>query len=361
MLLAAALVFFSLGGTDPASQNQGIDEPDAAAYFLAVIAAAAVVLWRWRPWWTFLVTGAATVTYMALGYAFGPILFSTVFAIYGLASRVPTRKAIKGTGALVVAGLAAAVLRVGLNEAEWSDLWSTPAWLLVPAAVGIALRIRRESAAEIREAEAKTAVSEERLRMAQEIHDTVGHGLAVIAMHAGVALHILDRDPVKARESLDAIRTASRQSLDELRAELDVLRGADTPYEPSVGVRDLPGLVDRIRASGLAVSLDVGRDAGHVRAEAGFATYRIVQESLTNVLRHGGPEATARVTVKREGDGLMIEVSDTGRGVTTDADGRDGHGVAGMQQRAEDLGGTFSAGPEPDGAGFIVSARLPLR
>lgn len=355
-MLAAVLVVFTLGGTRPASENQDINEPGLLAHVIAVTAAVALVMWRWRPMWTFIVTGTAVVAYVALGNAFGPILISGVFAVYGFTSRVGTKRAIQATSVLVAATIGAVSVRIATDAGDWGEYGTTVAWVVIPAAVGIAVHIRRTSAAEVRAAEARSAVSEERLRMAQEIHDTVGHGLAVIAMQAGVALHVLDREPEQVRESLEAIRAASRDSLDDLRAELDVLRGVEARYRPGAGVAELPALVERIRSSGLPVRLSLNADG--LPPDVDLAAYRIVQESLTNVLKHAGPDATAKVSVARVTDALTIEVRDDGKGGAT-PDRIGGHGIIGMQGRAEAVGGTLSAGPHPAG-GFMVSARLPV-
>ncbi|WP_214413205.1 sensor histidine kinase [Sphaerisporangium fuscum] len=187
----------------------------------------------------------------------------------------------------------------------------------------------------------------ERARIAGAVHDAAGHGLATIAMQAGVALLMLDERPDQVRASLEAIRATSTRALGELRAALDLIDPATAP-DP-----DVSQLLDGVRAAGLPVELEpAGPD---VPAHLQEAVYRLVRESLTNVLRHAGP-ATARVRVEREGDGLVVEVSDTGRGGTSAPEGR---GLGGMRALATEAGGTFRAGPG-DGGGFRVTARLPL-
>jgi signal transduction histidine kinase len=177
-------------------------------------------------------------------------------------------------------------------------------------------------------------------------------------MQAGVALRMLDRDPSRVRASLEAIRTASRESLDGLRAELDLLRrragSTQAPRRPTSGLADLPDLVERMRASGLPVALDL--EPGPLPEDIDHAAYRIVQESLTNVLRHAGPDATARVRVRRGADALHLAVRNTGRLVA--ARENSGHGIEGMRERAEALGGELHARPRPSG-GFAVEARIP--
>jgi signal transduction histidine kinase len=187
----------------------------------------------------------------------------------------------------------------------------------------------------------------------------------VIAMQSGVALRVLDRDRdlAEVRAALEAIRATSTEALDGLRAEVDALRhgpasGPDTPLRPRTGLADLPGLADRIRTGGLQVTVD-GFD-GTLPPDVDLAAYRIVQESLTNVLRHAGPGARARVRIVREAGGVLLVVHDTGTGSSAGASGEasGGHGIDGMRERAEALGGELSAGPEP-GGGFTVRAWLP--
>lgn len=363
--LAGFLLLVGFGGTGPAVANQGLPSPGLFGYLLVAAAAVAVVLRRSHPAATFLLVNAVVVTYLGNGFGYGPILLSLVVATYGLASQIPFQRTLRWVGALLGISLLAVAARVIADIDGASAFISTTAWIVLPAAVGVVRKVRRDSAAGVRAEQAKRAVSEERLRMAQEVHDVVGHGLAVIAMQAGVALHVLDRDPAKVREALEAIRSTSRESLDGLRAELDALRGRDTaPRRPSTGLAELPELAKRIRSSGLPVTVHLDR-LGRLPAEVDLAAYRIVQESLTNVLRHAGPAATALVRVRQRHGELQIEVTDTGGGSRADrADGAGsgagpGHGIDGMRHRATTLGGSLEAGPVPDG-GFRVRARLPI-
>jgi signal transduction histidine kinase len=194
--------------------------------------------------------------------------------------------------------------------------------------------------------------------MAQDLHDGVGHGLAVIAMQAGVALHVLDEDPVAARRSLEAIRETSRESLDALREELvrlSPVSGEAAPRTPRNGLADLETLADRVRAGGVHVVLD--GSAGPVPAAVDAVAYAVVQEALTNVLRHADA-TTAQVQLRRDGDRLEISVTDDGR-EASDHGGGAGLGIPGMRSRVEALGGTLEAGPRP-GNGFAVRAVLPI-
>lgn len=365
LALVGALLLVGLNGTGPAAENQGTTVP-VTGYLLVVAACLPVVVWRWRPLWALVGTGAATATWFALGYPYGPVMLPLVVAVFGYASRVPLRRAALATGVLAGAGavaLAAEVATGGRTVAQYltGTTWLL-AWLIVPAAVGAVVKARRDAVANVRAEQARRAVSEERLRLAQEVHDAVGHHLAVIAMQSGVVLRAFDKDPARARAGVESIRAMSTEALDQLRAELDAMRRSsprpEAPHRPRTGLADLPELVDRIRASGLPVTLKVtgGAPGAGLPPEVDHAAYRILQEGLTNVLRHGGPDAVATVRVDRGGDALRLEVTNTGAPARVDGVG---HGIAGMRERAAALGGTLSAGPEPPGR-FTVRAHLPL-
>jgi signal transduction histidine kinase len=191
------------------------------------------------------------------------------------------------------------------------------------------------------------------------MHDVVGHSLAVITLQAGVAEHLLQTRPHEARRAIAAIRDVSKEALAELRTELAVLRDASPANGermPTPGVRDLPDLVERMRAAGLDVGLENDGDAGKIPDIVAAAAYRIAQESLTNVVRHAGPGAHARVRTLRGDTGIEIEVIDDGTG---SQNGAEGDGISGMRERVTALGGDFSAGSRP-GGGFRVWASLPL-
>lgn len=358
--LTALLVSGCLIGTAGAAANQG-QTASIASYALVVAACLPIAVSSWRPVWAAALTGAATAAYVGLGYAHGPILFALIVAIYRLTTGTPTRRAVTDAAALLGVSLGAIVARAasGLSQG-WADFVAAAAVVAVPAAIGVAVKARRDATAEVRGEQSRRAASEQRLRLAQEVHDEVGHGLAMIAMQAGVALRVLDRDPARVREALEAIRAASRGALDGVRAELETLRDPEpaNPPRPGAGLAELPSLAARIRSSGLPVVVEVDgaiADRG-LPAEVDRAAYRIVQESLTNVLRHGGAGATARARVEMDAGALRLEITDTGRGAPPSASGQ---GMEGMRARAESLGGSLQTGPSTDG-GFAVRAWLPV-
>jgi len=362
---AVPLLLIGLAGTAPAGEAQAHAprDVDALAFGLVLLAVAAVVLRRrWR-WAAVGLNAGAVAAYIWLGYPFGPILLTVPVLTLTTAVHWPRRRAAAALALQVVLVFGASALRAATHDAEtWSELfraWTVWSAILAAAfATGSAARVRAESWRGVRAEQARRAASEEQLRMAQELHDVVGHGLAVIAMQAGVALHVLDRDPGKARESLEAIRAMSRESLDGLRTELAQLRAGagDVPERrPLPGVADLALLVQRVREGGVDVRLEVTGPLDGLPTDVGAAAYRIVQESLTNVLRHAGADA-ATVVVRAADAQLEVEVVDRGSG---GAPGADGSGIRGMRERATSLGGTLEAGPA-SGGGFRVRAVLPL-
>src|SRR5215216_3658895 len=215
-----------------------------------------------------------------------------------------------------------------------------------------------------REELARRAVTEERLRLARELHDVVAHAMSVIAVQSGVGAHIANTQPKEAAKALVAIEATSRGALEELRRLLGVLRQADEPQgdlAPVPGLADLDSLLAEVSKAGLAVKLQVNGTRPPVPAGVDLSAYRIIQEALTNVVKHAGP-ARAQVVVGYGDQEVTVEVIDDGRGVVTSvSDGRawTGHGLISMRERVQAFGGELETGPRP-GGGFRVAARLPL-
>jgi signal transduction histidine kinase len=209
-----------------------------------------------------------------------------------------------------------------------------------------------------RDEEAKRAVADERLHIAQELHDVVAHSMGVIAVQAGVGAHVIDSDPAEAKKSLEAISLTSRTTLTEIRRMLGVLRSdGEVEYAPAASLDDVDRLVDDVRGAGLDVDVRAEGDRAVIPPGVEFTAYRIVQEALTNVLKHAG-KASASVVLHYEPTVLRIEVIDNGRGINGNA-GNGGHGLMGMRERVGVYGGTFEAGPRT-GGGFRVMATLPF-
>jgi signal transduction histidine kinase len=205
---------------------------------------------------------------------------------------------------------------------------------------------------------ARAAAQEERTRIARELHDIVTHAVSIMVIQAGAAGEVLPSRPDDAGEALLAIQRTGRQALDELRRLLGVLHDetATAELSPQPGLAELPGLVDQTRQAGVAVTLAMDEHLPEAPVSLGLAVYRIVQEALTNVVKHAHA-ARADVTVTHRGDALEVRVVDDGRGDRSG--GAHGHGLSGMAQRAAMFGGTLVAGDTP-GSGFAVQVRLPL-
>jgi signal transduction histidine kinase len=256
---------------------------------------------------------------------------------------------------------------------------SLAAGLLLLLTVSELIRVRSQRAAALRQSRAEEQLrraGEERLRMARDLHDVVAHNISVINVQANTALHLMDRQPERARSALVTINEVSKQALVELRSVLGVLRDVDgaAPRAPAPGLARLSDLEDNAAAAGLTVRVEEHGQRASLPADVDLAAYRIIQEALTNSARHSGG-TSARVRLSYDDGALQIEVDDDGRqrsaarnGVTVGdrsgsaaarPAGSGGNGIAGMTERAVTLGGTLQAGPRPEG-GFRVRARLPL-
>jgi signal transduction histidine kinase len=358
-LLAVVLLLFGLGATRMAARAQPLaTDLDAASCALIAVAALALVVRRRWPVAVLAVAAATTAAYLLRGYPYGPIMFSLSVAVYTVASS----RALRPAALLAGAALVALTLHVFVSPVGGLDLGGLApavAWVVVPFAVGVTVRLSRDAAARARTDAARRIADDERLRIAQEVHDVVGHGLAAINMQAEIALHLMHRKPEQVEAALTAISRTSKEGLDELRATLAAVRrgpdGADRAPVP--GLAQLPALRDRLAYAGLPVTVSVvgAPAAGEPPVAVDLAAYRIVQEALTNVLRHGGATA-AEVRVEHRPDAVVVEVTDTGLGGPV---GPGGSGIAGMRERAAALGGRLEAGPRPEG-GFRVYAVLPL-
>jgi signal transduction histidine kinase len=217
------------------------------------------------------------------------------------------------------------------------------------------MKVRAERARAKEEQERRQA-SEERLRIARELHDVLGHHLSLINVQAGVGLHLMDSRPEQAREALSAIKTASSEALREVRAVLDVMRaeGEAAPRQPSVGLSRL----DELTAdAGLPITTKVTGASRALPPEVDRAAYRIVQEALTNVRKHAGPGATASIAVDYLPTALHLAIRNEGAFVDSGAPSAEGTGIGGMRERAQSLGGSVEAGPVE--GGFLVSVLLP--
>lgn len=361
-------VFAQVGSGWAAQQQSGRVALDGFARLLLLLGPLLLV-WRHRyPVAVAYGVSAVTLVYIGAGFPYGPVFISLALACFA-AIVAEHRRAAWGAVGLLWAGhlLIGHWLYRLLPPADdgptpWAQELGITAWVLAILAVSELVRIRREQwalARAERAAAEKRKVNEERLRIARELHDVLAHSISVINVQAGVGLALLDSDPEQARSALTTIKAASKEALGEVRQVLDTLRTpGDAPRAPAPGLDRLPELAEQAAAAGLRVDIATGGDARALAPGEDLAAFRILQEALTNVVRHSGSR-TARVRLSWRPRVLELRVDDDGP-PTGGPSGGSGNGLVGMRERAAALGGTIEAGPRPDG-GFRVTARLPLR
>jgi signal transduction histidine kinase len=363
---ALAIGVFQVGASFGAAHEQVDRLPiDGLAIALLVVGPMALaVRGRW-PLLAAAVPLAAADIYIGVGYPYGPIFVSVIVGLF-YAVLVGERHRTWVVAAMGYLGYVLAA-RLGHEHSipPLLHLAGVAGWLMVVLAVADVTRTRRLEAAE----RSRRRTSDERLRIARDLHDVLAHNISMINVQAGVALHLMDEQPEQARTALTAIRQASKDALGELRSVLDILRqsGEAPPREPTAGVDDLPRLVASARTAGLDVRTEVAGTRRLVPPGVDLAAYRIVQEALTNVTRHA-QATTATVRVSYGDDAVTVEVVDDGRGTSSStasgtmpqSSAGGGNGIPGMRERAAALGGSLEAGPGPAGRGFAVKAILPL-
>ena len=346
--------------------------PAGLGYALLAVSGLVLVARRRFPVAVFAVTAAASIAYYAAGYPDGPGWVGLFVAIYTVAAQGDGSRsmgiAAAGIAALTMVWLLTARL-VPLDAAGW--VFFRIGTAIMAAAAGDMVRGRRvllaegqeraERAERTKEEEARRRVDAERLRIAREVHDTVAHAIAVINVQAGVTAHVLDRRPERARDTLVTIEQTSARALSELRAILGVLREAadDDRRAPTPGLAQVDELAGLAREAGLDVKIEAALPPRELPVAVDQAAYRIVQESLTNAIRHAGPSRVT-ISLSRGPSDLELRVADDGRGSSEGGKpAGGGRGIVGMRERAVLLGGELAAGPRPQG-GFGVRARLPL-
>jgi signal transduction histidine kinase len=370
----------------------------AAAFLLVAVAGLVLAGRRRYPLTVLAVSTVAVAVYSLLGYVNGAALLLPAAALYAVAQTGSVRRAI-GAAAITLAVLMAATAAGNPFGPFGGGFELIPGLIAAALLGGLAVNNRRAYIASIQaraEDDARRRVDEERLRIARELHDVVAHTMATINVQASVATHVLADRPDAAAQALRNIKLASKDGLRELRAVLNVLRRADDGddaddygrTQPTPGLGQLDALLAGTAQAGLATSLSLTGEAGPLPAAVDLAAYRIIQESLTNAIRHAGP-ATAAVSLTYGDAELQIEVTDTGRGShATGGHGSrsqdsgnessgssgggsgsggggseggrvSGHGLIGMRERAASVGGTVEAGPGRE-RGYRVLARLPL-
>jgi signal transduction histidine kinase len=372
-VIAGAVIVIQVAGTyATASWHPGHPGKNVAVGvfgYLLLVAGGLALLWRRR----YPVPVLAFTLAIELGAGYFGIRFANLALIVAFFTAVLARKRAAAIASLVIGYLGSvlsALLVKGQGQLSLAFAFGLLAWLLVLLSAAELIRARRQAAAEQRQArqdELERRAMAERLAIARDLHDVVAHNISVINVQANTALHLMDRQPERARDALTAIHDVSKQALTELRSVLGVLRDGEQPppMTPGPGIDQIDDLAARARSAGLAVVVTRSGEPRALPAEVSVAAYRIVQEALTNTARHAsGSPATVRIAYT--GNALRIEVDDDGP-VTAHAqdarlpnpDGGTGNGITGMTERAQALGGSLKAGPRPAG-GYRVRAILPV-
>ncbi|GAA4637131.1 sensor histidine kinase [Actinoallomurus vinaceus] len=364
-----ALVLFATitGGARPGSRW---NEPDAVLVAVTVVMALPLGWARHRPWPVLVAVLAEVAAAVPLGLR-GEQIWPLFVALDLLVAFVAATRVHPLAAAVATLAVQESAYQAGLFADGGRHRLLVPGFLVLAVLLalsvltawlaGTLLRQRREYGERLRAQAEVQAVTAERLRIARELHDMVAHGIGVIAIQAGAGSRVIDTSPQQARDALRAVEATSRQTLQGLRRMLDVLRQTDpgTTLEeaaPLAGLADLDRLTVTTAAVGVTVDVRLRGRPRPLPPIVDHAAFRIVQESVTNVIRHAGTRH-CRVSIDQRPDELHVEIVDAGQGGTADAGS--GHGISGMRERAALLGGRLSAGPRPEG-GFRVSARLPL-
>jgi signal transduction histidine kinase len=369
-LLATAflvsLLVAHLGATDNVVKHH---DPNLASVLLTIGVAVPYYFRRYAPLPVLLISEVCVVALAVGDYQTGPAPALLLVGLYTVAAWCDVRDRAIGAGAIVIGLTVVAVdvavvgipglsgLGVALNFAIFAAAYLFGSTMRNRRLYNEQLEARASALERERNEGTRRALAEERLRIAQELHDVVAHSMGVIAVQAGVGTHVVDSEPGQAKKALEAISQTSRSTLVEIRRMLGVLReDQGASYLPAPGLADLHRLVRDVASAGLHAEVRVEGTTTELPLGVDFTAYRIVQEALTNVLKHAG-RATATVIIGYEGTAVRLEILDDGRGVNGRAT-PGGHGLVGMRERVGMYGGSFEAGPRT-GGGFRVAVRLP--
>lgn len=356
--VVAALTLLSVAALPVLDRMSTLDrESDAVAVVLVLLAGGVTTLRGHRPLPAAAVVGALVGTYLIAGYPYGPLFGLVVLSVYTAARHRPLSR----SGPLAVMVYLLLLAHLLTNEAALAGpagLVPALAWVAIPFTVGAARRLVVDARARERQTSERRLVDAERLRLSQEVHDVVGHGLAAIQMQADITLHLSAPRPEQTRAALEAISQASGSALEELRSTLAAIhpdRGdAAVSRAPIPGLARAEELCRRVEDAGIRVRFHVEGEPRSLPTAADVAAYRVLQESLTNVIKHSAHQ-DAGVRIVHTPAAVTVEVTNQNLGPVP----VDGIGITGMRRRVTGLGGTFRAGPGPEGSTFQVRATVP--
>jgi signal transduction histidine kinase len=357
-LVASGMALASLLTTQADTIDPRLHEPDVFAAVATVVAAGSLAWRRKRPLASYAVFVAGALMVSGTFHYIGLLSVLMLVSLYSLATHGKRTDGLIGLGAGIVSfvGLRLA----GVPDLRTKDVLLAVATLVAAWAVAEALRSRREQQRDQLRDQLRAAVTGERLRIARELHDVVAHSMSLIAVQAGVGAHVIRTNPAAAEQSLDVIADTSRRALDQTRSMLGMLRetNEDGIRPPTPWLDDLPALLDDVRAAGLEVELLGSGSVSTLDPAVSLAAYRIVQESLTNVIKHSAARG-ATVTVAASEDEIDVQITDRGPARLMARIPSSGHGLVGLDERARLIGGSLTYGFRGDG--FCVHAVLPRR
>lgn len=368
-LLAAAVFGLAVATTRPLPSDEALRALDPFGYVLIGMQSLPIIWRRRNPAAILIIVSAAFMVDRGLNYPSNWAAAGLAFAIYTVGSQLPARRSLLIGGLTIDFVIGWTVVGMFVYDVPAESIAAELALLGFPLILGreafqreqrmVALEARAIRAEQKREQRAADAVFTERVRIARELHDVVAHEITVMTIQSGAALRVLD-DQDKAAAAITAAETAGHRALTEMRRLLGMLRTQRPDPLPQPGLDSVGSLVAQMERAGLPVDLNVGGKVRELPTGIDLNAYRIIQESLTNTLKHGGPGAHAQVDLIYDDTVLTIQVRDDGRGASEGLAGGDtGHGLIGMQERATILDGSLEAGPRL-GGGFRVSAKIPI-
>lgn len=373
VLLAVGMFVLGIGAVINADTTIATDvrPADSFAYLLVGVQTIPLIWRRRAPLPVLVIVVGGFLVDRGLNYPGGWAAFGMAFAVYTVGAQLEPRRSLIVGGITVDIALAWTAIGVFVYDVEPIAILSVLAFLGFPLLIGretyqrqhrlIELESRAIRAEHEREQRAIEAVGNERIRIARELHDVVAHEITVMTVQSAGARRVLKDDPGRAAEAMESAEAAGHRALTEMRRLLGMLRTADPKsIAPQPGLSSLDALVEQMELAGLPTQLSITGDARKLPAGIDLNAYRIIQESLTNTLKHGGPRVHAEVLLDYDDALLTVEVRDNGRGAAAAVRSQSGNGIMGMNERIALLEGSIQTGPRP-GGGFRVAAKIPIQ